>query len=72
MEGGVLVGQTILIVEEEPVIALDVRMALEGVGATAVCTTAHDAMTAIEERTFAAASSTFGRDPTITVRAHEN
>lgn len=55
MKTGVLVGQTILIVEEEPVIALDVRMALEGVGATAVCTTAHDAVTAIEERTFAAA-----------------
>jgi DNA-binding response OmpR family regulator len=55
MKRGVLVGQTILIVEEEPVIALDVRMALEGVGATAVCTTAHDAVTAIEELNFAAA-----------------
>ena len=36
MKRGVLVGQTILIVEEEPVIALDVRMALEGVGATSM------------------------------------
>jgi DNA-binding response OmpR family regulator len=55
MRRGALAGQTILIVEEEPVIALDVRMALEGAGATAVRATAHDAVTAIEERTFAAA-----------------
>jgi len=55
MHKGVLVGRTILIVEEQPLIALDVRMALKGEGAQAVCATVHDAPAAIEDRTFAAA-----------------
>jgi CheY-like chemotaxis protein len=55
MKSAELAGRNILIVEEEPVVALDLRTALEAVGATVVCKRVGDAAKAITHHKFAAA-----------------
>jgi DNA-binding response OmpR family regulator len=47
--------RAILIVEEEPVIALDVKAALEGAGATVVWKSVREAAETVEQQAFAAA-----------------
>jgi len=55
MKRAELAGRNILIVEEEPVVALDVRTALEAAGATVVCKSVQDAARAVAQQKFSAA-----------------
>ena len=56
MERPTLHGRSILVVEDEPVIALDIAQAFERVGAQViVSTTLHDAMVLVEHDSLSAA-----------------
>jgi DNA-binding response OmpR family regulator len=50
-----LIGRQILLVEEQPIIAIDVRSALEAAGARVVWTTVRDAEKAVAREGFSAA-----------------
>ena len=50
-----LLGCSILIVEDEPLIALDLQATLEAAGADVICCKAHDAVRMVGQKTFTAA-----------------
>jgi DNA-binding response OmpR family regulator len=55
MKSGELFGRNILVVEDEPLIALELRAALEAAGATVVLKTVRGAALAIERQDFSTA-----------------
>ena len=55
MQSSDLTGRVILVVEDEPLIALDLKMTLQGAGARIICVSTRDAAQAAEQPDISAA-----------------